>query len=238
VIPPFGIKTTKKQFALSAMYFAPSCWHNLVIRATQGATKMSYSDFTLDKVRKTFNLTISDKIDIFADIPEIETPPLLAENLRDNVPLALASNTDKSRSEMIIAPILVALRKYLNNQISLFSGIDFTVEPAQGLNGNCDFLISRSPELLIVNAPIITIVEAKKENINAGLGQCVAEMFAAKLFNEREGNNIQTIYGTVTTGTNWKFLKLLGQVVEIDLSEYYISDIGKILGILSHIVME
>ncbi|MCC5613526.1 hypothetical protein LC605_00235 [Nostoc sp. CHAB 5836] len=199
---------------------------------------MSYSDFTLDRVRKTFGLTIADKIDIFASVHEVECPPLLTEVLRENVPLALASNTEKSRSEMIIAPILIAVRKYLNNQISLFSGIDFTVDSAQGLNGNCDFLISRSPELLILNAPVVTIVEAKKENINAGLGQCVAEMLAAKLFNEREGNNIQTIYGTVTTGTNWKFLKLIGQVIEIDLSEYYINDIGKIVGILSNILTE
>ncbi|MDZ8188143.1 MAG: hypothetical protein RMX96_25230 [Nostoc sp. ChiSLP02] len=199
---------------------------------------MSYSDFTLDKVRKTFDLIISDKIDIFASTPQIECPPLLAEILQENIPLALASNTEKSRSEMIIAPILIAIRKYLNNQISLFSGIDFTVDAPQGLNGNCDFIISRSPELLILNAPVVTIVEAKKENINAGLGQCVAEMLAAKLFNEREGNNIKTIYGTVTTGTIWKFLKLIGQVVEIDLGEHYISDIGKILGILSHILTE
>ncbi|BAY97846.1 hypothetical protein NIES37_17930 [Tolypothrix tenuis PCC 7101] len=199
---------------------------------------MSYSDFTLDKVRKAFNLTISDKINIFSSVPEIICPPLLAEILQENIPLALASNTEKSRSEMIIAPILIAIRKYLNNQISLFSGIDFTVESSQGLNGNCDFIISRSPELLIVNAPVVTIVEAKKENLNAGLGQCVAEMIAAKLFNEREGNNIKTIYGTVTSGTNWKFLKLLGQIVEIDLNEYYINDIGKILGILSSVMTE
>jgi len=199
---------------------------------------VSYSDFTLDRVRKTFSLTIYDKIDIFASVHKVECPPLLAEILRENVPLALASNTEKSRSEMIIAPVLIAVRKYLNNQISLFSGIDFTVDSAQGLNGNCDFIISRSPELLILNAPVVTIVEAKKENINAGLGQCVAEMLAAKLFNEREGNNIQTIYGTVTTGTNWKFLKLIGQVIEIDLGEYYINDIDKIIGILSNILTE
>ncbi|MEH2175914.1 hypothetical protein [Nostoc sp.] len=199
---------------------------------------MSYSDFTLYRVRKTFGLTIYDKVDIFASVHEVECPALLVEILQENVPLALASNTEKSRSEMIIAPILIAVRKYLNNQISLFSGIDFTVDSAQGLNGNCDFIISRSSELLILNAPVVTIVEAKKENINAGLGQCVAEMLAAKLFNEREGNNIQAIYGTVTTGTNWKFLKLIGQVIEIDLSEYYINDIGKIIGILSNILTE
>ncbi|MBV6624777.1 MAG: hypothetical protein KI793_17875 [Rivularia sp. (in: Bacteria)] len=199
---------------------------------------MSYSDFTLSKVTKSFNLTISDKIDIFASIPEIEIPSLLADTLEENVPLALASNTEKSRSEMIISPILIAVRKFLQNQISLFSGIDFTVDSSQGLNGNCDFIISNSPELLILNAPIITIVEAKKENINGGLGQCVAEMIAAKIFNEKEGNNIPIIYGTVTTGTNWKFLKLIENRVEIDLKEYYINNVSKIFGILCYILFK
>ncbi|WP_347242411.1 hypothetical protein [Nostoc sp. FACHB-888] len=106
---------------------------------------MLYSDFTLDRVRKTFGLTISDKIYIFASVHEVECPPLLTEVLRENVPLPLASNTEKSRLEMIIAPILIAVRKYLNNQISLFFGIAFTVDSAQGLNVNCDFIISRSP---------------------------------------------------------------------------------------------
>jgi activator of 2-hydroxyglutaryl-CoA dehydratase len=77
------------------------------------------------------------------------------------------------------------------------------------------------------------LVEAKKEDILAGLGQCVAEMVAAQIFNEREENEILTVYGTVTSGTNWKFLKLKGKVVEIDLVEYYLTDVNKILGILA-----
>jgi activator of 2-hydroxyglutaryl-CoA dehydratase len=77
------------------------------------------------------------------------------------------------------------------------------------------------------------LVEAKKEDILAGLGQCVAEMVAAQIFNEREGNEISVIYGTVTSGTNWKFLKLEGKVVEIDLVEYYLTDVNKIMGILA-----
>jgi ABC-type uncharacterized transport system substrate-binding protein len=97
----------------------------------------------------------------------------------------------------------------------------------------CDFIISESPEQLFVSAPVITLVEAKKENITAGLGQCVAEMLAAQIFNEREGNNIPVVYGSVTSGTNWKFLKLDGKVIEIDLSEYYLKDVNKILGILA-----
>jgi hypothetical protein len=184
-------------------------------------------------VQKTFDLTICEDVDIFSAIPEVESSEFLAEILRYNTPLALAINTEKSRSEMIIAPILIEFKKHFNSKISLFSGVDFNVDASQGLNGTCDFLISRSPEQLFVKAPVITIVEAKKENLNAGIGQCVASMLAARLFNEREENEIPIIYGAVTTGNIWKFIKLQGQVVDIDLSEYFIGNLSKILGILS-----
>ena len=87
--------------------------------------------------------------------------------------------------------------------------------------------------MLIVKAPVIAIVEAKKENINSGLGQCIAEMLAAKIFNEREGNEITTIYGAVTTGDRWKFLKLQGQAVFVETTETLLTNLGKILGILA-----
>jgi len=199
---------------------------------------MAYSDFSLAKIVKTFDLTISEKVDIFADVPEFDGGEFLQEILRYNLPLALAINTEKSRSEMIIAPILIELKKRLPQPISLFSGVDFTIDPTQGLNGTCDFLISCSPEQLFIKAPAIAIVEAKKEDINAGLGQCVAEMLGARLFNEREGNPINKIYGAVTTGDRWKFLKLEGQIIEIDLREYFLNNVNKILGILANGIME
>jgi hypothetical protein len=194
---------------------------------------MAYSEFTLAKVKKQFDLTTSEDTDIFSAVPELEASKYLAETLSYNVPLALASNSEKARSEMIIAPILIEVRKQLQSQFSLFSGIDFNIDAEKGLAGFCDFIISRSSERLFVSAPVMMLVEAKKEDILAGLGQCVAEMVAAQIFNEREGNEISVIYGTVTSGTNWKFLKLRGKVVEIDLVEYYLRDVNKILGILA-----
>jgi hypothetical protein len=80
------------------------------------------------------------------------------------------------------------------------------------------------------------LVEAKNDNIQSGLGQCMAEMIAAQLFNQLKNNPIRTIYGVVTTGSNWKFMRLCGENIEIDLSEYYLNDIGKILGILKSFV--
>lgn len=195
---------------------------------------MSYSDFTLETVKKNLHLNISSREDIFSEVAPLPVSEYLQETLAYNVPFALASNTEKSRSEMIITPILLELTKKFVNQISLFSGVEFNIEPSQGLNGNCDFLISRSPEFLLINTPVIIIVEAKKENIKGGLGQCIAEMYAARLFNEREENQVTEIYGVVTTGEIWKFLRLSGELVQIDLAEYFLNDVNKILGILAN----
>jgi hypothetical protein len=147
--------------------------------------------------------------------------------------LATAIATEKARSEFLIAPILAEVRRQLNNQIALFSGSEFSVEPAQGLQGFCDYIISASREQLLITAPVMVIVEAKREDIIGGLGQCIAAMVAAQLFNQRTGNEISRIYGAVTTGTNWKFLTLAGKIVAIDRVEYYINQIDKILGILT-----
>ncbi|MGB3264186.1 MAG: hypothetical protein WBA89_09505 [Microcoleus sp.] len=194
---------------------------------------MAYSDFNLNSVLKIFELSYSETADLFAGEPELECSALLAENLRRYLPVAVGSNTEKSRSEMIVAPVLLELRTQLQEQIGLFSGIDFNVSPERGLNGSCDFVIGNSSGLLLLAAPVIIIVEAKPENLNSELGQCVAEMFAASIFNEREGNDIPAIYGAVTSGNTWRFMKLKKQVIEIDLTEYYLSDVNKILGILA-----
>lgn len=98
-----------------------------------GKKDMVYSDFTLAKVIKTFQLTISEKIDIFPDTPEFHSSNFLEETLEYNLPLALTINTEKSRSEMIITPILIGLKKHFPQPISLFSGVNFPVDVTQGL---------------------------------------------------------------------------------------------------------
>lgn len=193
---------------------------------------MAYSDFTLSKVRKVFGLQIEEHIDLFANTTPVSCSDYLAGTLEENLPLAIAINTEKARSELIIMTVLLEIRRRSQVPISLFSGSEFNVDLEKGLGGFCDYLISKSKEQLTINVPIVAIVEAKNENIKGGLGQCVAEMFAAQLFNHQEENDIQTIYGAVTTGELWKFLKLVGNVVLIDLKDYYINDIAKILGIL------
>lgn len=199
---------------------------------------MAYSDFKLNEVIQRFGLTVNEASGMFANISEAECSDLLTTILGENIDLAVAINTEKARSEMIISPILLEVRRKFKGEISLFSGVDFTVDAQQGLNGFCDFIISSSKEQLFVRAPVITLVETKNENLKAGLAQCIAEMVAAQLFNEQQGNQIKKIYGVITIGTIWQFLKLEGKVISIDLSEYYIKDINKILGILVNAIRQ
>lgn len=198
---------------------------------------MAYSDFTLSKFQKKFNIHISEKNNLFANIEPIKISNILTNTLNETTELALAINTEKARSEMIITPILLEVRRKVDCQISLFSGTEFNIDVEKGLNGYCDFIISRSPEQLTINAPVMIIVEAKNENIKGGLGQCMAAMFAAQLFNEQEGNQITTIYGAVTTGDVWKFLKLSGTELFVDLNNYYINELNKIFGILYQAIL-
>lgn len=193
---------------------------------------MPYSDFTLRRVKQDFHLTIIEQPTFIDNLPSIAPSNFLASFLEKYLPLALALNTEKARSEMLICPILLEVKEILQQQISLFSGNDFTIDSSIGLSGVCDFLISRSPEQLFIEAPAVVVVEAKREDLNSGLGQCVAEMIAVQRFNEQSDRTIPVIYGTVTTGDRWKFLKLENQAVTIGLLEYTIPPVEKILGIL------
>ena len=197
---------------------------------------MTYSDFNLRDVRHCFGLALTEHLDLFKEVSAIPVSSRLQEALNEWSPVALAVNTEKARSEMIIAPILMELVLLCEKRVSLFSGISFDVDKAQGLTGICDYLLSRSPERFYISQPVIAVVEAKKENISAGLGQCAAEMVAASAYNQQSGISNEVIFGAVTTGSNWRFLKLEATTLFIDRPEYYLDQIGKIMGILQKMV--
>jgi hypothetical protein len=195
---------------------------------------MAYSDFSLRKVKEQFELTLVEGVCFLPDItPLMPSTPYLQDVLQESLPLAISMGSEKARSELLISPVLFELRRLLDRKISFFSGEEFTVDQAAGLNGTCDFLLSRSPEQLLMEAPIVVIVEAKKDSIKGGWGQCIAEMVAAQRFNEGGSQEINTIYGTVTTGNIWTFLKLEGKQVTIDLNDYFLLPVERLLGILA-----
>lgn len=196
---------------------------------------MAYSDFTLPLVKQRFGLAIDERTDLFAAVPDAAPPPGLADTLSRYLPLALNLNTEKARSELLIAPVLVEFKLLHRDRIAVFSGIEFNVDEAAGLKGRCDFILARNPEQLDLTAPLCVLVEAKNENIIGGIPQCLAEMVAAQRFNERSGIAQDAVFGIVTTGMQWRFLKLAGTNANVDVTEYPIQGLPKLIGILTHV---
>jgi hypothetical protein len=197
---------------------------------------MPYSSFTLEEVRDKFSLQISSE-PFFSDLEPIAPSDYLKQALIRSKPFQ-TTGSEKARSEFIIAPILLELRYLKNNSVSIFSGEEFTVDRDLGLSGICDFLISRNGSELIIDAPVIALVEAKKGVLKDGWGQCVAEMVAAKKFNENRGKSIKNIYGIVTSGSLWHFFQMRQDIVFLDPNEYSLSPVDNLLAILSWMVSE
>ena len=199
---------------------------------------MAYSNFTLETLQKTFQLDTVRSVGLFSQIEPVDPSAYLKMGLARKAALAAAIGTEKARSEMIVADILVDLLGHFDYSISLFSGIDFNVDAEKGLTGVCNFLVSLSPEQFYLEAPVIILVEAKNLDLKLGLGQCVAEMLAAQRFNAERGNDIRCVYGASTTGIDWLFLKLEGKCLHIDMSTYTIERCDRILGILASMVAQ
>lgn len=192
---------------------------------------MSYSQFkTIAQAKATFNLTIIEGPRFLPQTPPVAPSQTLCDYLRETLPIVATSGSEKARSEGIIYPVLVDVRRALERQVSLFSGEEFNVDESVGLNGVCDFLLTRSSEVLEIEAPAVIIVEAKKTELKLGFGQCIAEMVAAQRFNEAQGKPISTIYGSISNGNQWQLLKLEGISLFIDLAVYSLPPIENILG--------
>jgi hypothetical protein len=196
---------------------------------------MAYNNFSLQGAIEQFQLNLLDA-KFCAALPPATLHPDFMAIFDQYLPLAQRAKSEKAKSELLISPILVEVRRLANNQVELFSGEEFNVDKEQGLNGFCDFLFSRSKAPYIIQAPVVMLVEAKKGELDVGLGQCVAEMVAAQMFNIKAGKEISAIYGCVTSGKLWQFLKLEDKDVTIDINEYYVTPVDRILGILKWMV--
>jgi hypothetical protein len=193
---------------------------------------MAFRDFKLEDVEERLGFSIKPA-GLFHGLSPVEPPQWLRENLRRGARMPLL--TEKARSELLVTPILMAVVEMANEPITLFSGIWFDVDTNQGLHGECDFLVSRGEPLPMVRPPVLVMVEAKKQDIDVGFGQCMAQMFAGQIFNERK--HIQMpVYGCITTGESWQFLKLDGKTLMIDPVRIPLNQLEELLAILLFIV--
>jgi hypothetical protein len=194
---------------------------------------VSYSKFTYEDLDE-LQISVETAALNLEHFPSLEASSWLKETLELNMQLPMAS--EKAKSEGIIAPILSDLVKHNHFSFTYFSGYNFLVDKQQGLKGRCDFLLSKAPKARRIEAPILSIVEAKNDNLEEGIPQCVAQLYAANLFNQRHGLPAQPMYGTVTYAFSWQFIMLDGKKAYVDDRLYTLDHLPQILGILQHII--
>ncbi|GAB3644117.1 hypothetical protein [Spirosoma arcticum] len=193
---------------------------------------MAYPNFTLAKVYRQFQLK-EKRERLFPDVEHVA----LSDWLKRSLEIAARSVmlTEKAKSERIVSPILFEFKERHQDLFEVYSGYNLNVDPDNDLNGECDFLISFQSSY-VVQAPVFSLVEAENDNIEVGLGQCVAQMLGARLYNLKEDRAVPVIYGCVTTGKDWQFLTLREQLVTIDTQQYYLNQPGELLGIFDWMV--
>jgi hypothetical protein len=196
---------------------------------------MSYSEFTLEAIEREFGFVTQEGA-LFVDFPSARVPQWLPGWLARGTRLALIS--EKARSEFIVVPILLAAREISGDQVAIYSGQRLDVDQDKGLVGECDFILAVGPSLPPLHAPVMTVVEAKKNDIEVGLGQCVAQMLGARKFNEAAGRATAPIYGCVTTGETWQFLRLEGHVAMLNKDRYYLDNVSGILSFFQAIFQD
>src|SRR5262245_16947104 len=199
---------------------------------------MAFRDFTYPSVLKKLDLPVQED-DLSCGATPLPVRQGFATFFAEGLAIAvgdLGIGTEKAKSEFLIAPLLVELRRATGRRLfSVFSGMELNVNKARGLNGACDYVLTKGGNQHLREAPILGILEVKNEDFSQqGMGQCVAGMFAALCRNRKDGWPVPHVFGAVTTGRTWQFLRLEGSVVTIDLTNYSVRDLGRVMGILRH----
>lgn len=195
---------------------------------------MAYTDFTLKDLELKFG--IKNKVEpLFPKFEPIIPSDWLKLTLFKSS--KIRARSEKAKSETIVFPILLELKENNDEFLTIYSGDNLIADENSGLKGECDFIITRDNKSFDINYPIIQIVEAKKHDIDIGIPQCAAQMLGAKIYNENNNSNNDIIYGCVTTGDDWLFMKL-SSYLQIDTKKYYLGELEELLSVFQHIIDE
>jgi len=103
------------------------------------------------------------------------------------------------------------------------------------LVGNADYLIAERQDYL--DTPFLCIVEAKRDDFEQGLAQCLVEMQACQWQNHQVGRPVDA-FGIVTNGQGWVFYKLTLTSEVYETRTYISDDAAQTLGALHYIFQE
>ena len=197
---------------------------------------MAYSDFKYPQVLRDLGLTETSDPDLFAAVSGVPPTAALGTLLDRGGRLGVGAHTEFSRSVWMVGPILGEVWDRYPGRLCLIGGAELDADAAAKLTGVCDFVLGRGPQRPVPVAPLLIVFEAKRDSIPDGLGQCIAAMVGAQRYNRREGTPVDPVYGCVTTGTAWRFIRLSGTALTTDQKEYAYGQIDKLLGIFIHML--
>lgn len=197
---------------------------------------MAYRDFSYEEAELTFGLT-TVIASLFPDLAPVPVPAWLPVQIERNHRITPYS-TEKARSESVVYPVLTALEEIGPRPLALFCGHRLDVDSARGLVGERDYLLARTQPVPRVRAPLLAIIEAKRGDVEASIGQGLTQMLGARLFNERAGDPADAMWGCVTSGQEWQFLRLEGAAVRFDSRKFFTNDLGLLLAALVRCVSD
>ncbi len=194
---------------------------------------MAFSDFRYPEVLQRFGLRWNSVMDMFADAVPVQPSEPFHSAYQRSVPLGANAHTEFARAVWVVGPILAEFWKRYHHSITLTAGADLQVPDAPELSGRCDFLISGSHYPYVVMPPVHLVgFMSPGDDWVKGLGRCIAALVAAQHVNG-DGN---PVFGFITNGTEWHFLRLRGAELDYDLGSQICTDASYLLGILTHIV--
>ncbi len=197
---------------------------------------MSYSKFkNIKVVAQTFGYAVKSKASLFKDISLVQPSQRLLDDLEEAEKMKYFSEAE--RSERIVAPVLKELNRNNNFELTIYAGRELTIDAKRGLCGECDYLLSYGTIMDIVDIPLFSLVEAKRQDVEHGTAQCAAQLIGAKIYNQNDGLYTPLLYGCSSTGDIWRFLMIDYQEIILDDRHYSIKgQLAEILGILQFIV--
>ena len=197
---------------------------------------MAYSNFTKNELKKKFGVNIKDAAFSAGKTRAIEPSSWLLETLTRLQKIGFS--TEKERSERLVTPILAELHQLNDWGFKIYSGQIMNADESVGLNGECDFLLAYGDVSSILETPIFSVTEAKKNDLDIGIVQCSAQLIGAKIFNEKEGYESPLLFGCSTTGIDWRFIRYENNMILWDQNTYTLGNLPELLGVLQYVIDE
>ncbi|MEY4538635.1 MAG: hypothetical protein RLZZ306_392 [Bacteroidota bacterium] len=192
---------------------------------------MAFTSFrSLSEVIKKYQIKYQEEL--FPAFEINKAPEVLREDISFTLQNVAYNISEPAICENLIYPILKAAWRPFAKDLAIWSHqpIMFTEE----LSGVPDYLISRRSELgkIVLDYPLLAVVEAKKDDFKAGWAQCGSEMYAIQQLNQTPE---QRVFGIVSNGETWEFAQLSHNTLTMFTQRYDIQELDVLYSALETI---